>query len=317
MRAELLCLYRDPRQPGSLGGVSWFAEANGVSLKQGQNVLRQDLGYELHKPLPCRFPTLPVLVFEPDEQWAADLIDVQKLAKWNHGVKYLLRVVGVFSKFAWVQPVKNKQGKIVAGALAKILSGKRHPQKLQTDDGKEFYKSFVKKVCEVGKIRHFSTAGDTKASVVERFIRTLKQRMYRYMTTSNTMAYLPALQHLVVGYNATFHRSIGMAPIKVNAENTLTAWKKLYEKKLTDKKRKSRLKVGDKVPLNTKQSVRKRVYTWLDGGSVLCEVGGTRSRTFLQDYRVGQYTYKRHVLRRRPSEGHSRQGRFLSRGVCH
>ena len=61
-------------------------------------------------------------------------------------------------------------------------------------------------------MHHFSTAGDTKASVVERFNRTFKQRLYRYMTTYNTPNYLSSLPSLVDGYNASFHRSIGMAP---------------------------------------------------------------------------------------------------------
>lgn len=223
-------------------------------------MLRNDLGYELHKPTRQRFPTLPVLVFEPDEQWAADLIDVQKLSKWNKGVKYLLCVVDVFSKFVWVQPVKNKMGKTVVGALAKILMTGRHPQKLQTDDGKEFYNSWVKKVCEVGKIQHFSTAGDTIASVAERFIRTLKQRLYRYLTTSNTMTYLGALQHLVTGYNATYHRNIGMPPNKVNTENTPEVWDKLYGKKMLGKRRKPQLRVGDKVRVNKKHRVFEKGY---------------------------------------------------------
>lgn len=138
--------------------------------------------------------------------------------------KYLLCAVDVFSKYAWVEPVKNKTGMTVAGALAKILLGGRHPKKLQTDDGKEFYNSWVKKVCDVSKIRHFSTAGDTKASVVERFIRKLKQRLYRFLSASNTTTYLGALKQLVTGYNNTYHRSIGQTPVEVTSDNTPEVW---------------------------------------------------------------------------------------------
>ena len=61
-------------------------------------------------------------------------------------------------------------------------------------------------------IRHFSTSGDTKASVIERFNCTLKTRMYHYFTIKNTLSFLPILKDLVMGYNRSYHRSIKMAP---------------------------------------------------------------------------------------------------------
>ena len=96
--------------------------------------------------------------------------------KYNRGYRYLLTVVDVFSKHAWVQPVKNKTGKAVTEAMAKILKGGRKPINLQTDDGKEFYNKTFQALMKQKGIHHFSTSGDTKASVVERFNRTLKER---------------------------------------------------------------------------------------------------------------------------------------------
>ena len=103
-------------------------------------------------------------------------------------------------------------------------------------------------------IHHFSTAGDTKASIVERFNRTLKERMYRYFTSKNTLSYLPILQSLVKGYNGTYHRSIGMPPEKVRVSNEGEVWNRLYAKRLSGKKpnRGSVMKVGDRVRLNKK-----------------------------------------------------------------
>ena len=188
--AELKRRYRDPTQPGSLGGIARFAREQGVTIARAKRVLAHELGYTLHKPTRRWFPTLPVLVFGPDQQWATDLIDVQNIKRWNRGTNYLLTIVDVSSKFAWVLPLKNKTGSAVASALSSVLSGKRRPQTLQTDDGKEFYNAQVKKVLKEYDIRHFSTAGDTKASVVERFNRRFKQRLYRYITTFNTVSYL-------------------------------------------------------------------------------------------------------------------------------
>ena len=227
-----------------------------------------------------------MLVFGPDPQWAADLIDVQNTKRWNCGTNYLLTIIDVFSKFAWVYPLKKKTGVAVATALSFLLSGKRRPKTLQTDDGKEFYNAQVKKVLKEYDIRHFSTAGDTKASVVERFNRTFKQRLYRYITTFNTMNYLKVLPSLVKGYNASFHRIIGMAPRDVNENNAPEVWDKLFGKK--GRKKVPSLRVGDRVRLNKKHRPFKKGYLpgWTEEVFIVTEV---RSNGSVPTYRVSEW----------------------------
>ena len=110
-------------------------------------------------------------------------------------------MVDLLSKHAWVQPVKSKTGKAVTDAFEKILKGGRKPINVQTYDGKEFYNKIFPDLIKHKGIHHFSTSGDTKASVVERFNRTLKKRLFRYFTVKNTLSYLPMLKELVLGYN--------------------------------------------------------------------------------------------------------------------
>ena len=153
----LLARYHDPLKPGSLGGLTRFAKANNISVQRTREVLERDLGYTLHKPRRHQFPTLPVLVFGIDEQWAADLIEIINIAKYNQEYRYLLTVVDMLSKHAWVQPVKSKTGKAVMDAFEKILKGKRKPINLQTDDGKEFYKKMFQDLMKRKGILHFST----------------------------------------------------------------------------------------------------------------------------------------------------------------
>lgn len=252
----LLSAYHDPSRAGSLGGVERFAKSLKISTNRARKLLEGDLGYTLHKPRKKHFPTRPVLVFNIDQQWVADLVEVQTLSKENKGFRYLLTVLDVLSKYAWVEPVKNKTGQAVAGAFATVLKRAkgRKPLNLQTDDGKEFYNKTFAALLAKHDIHHFSTAGDTKASVVERFNRTLKERMYRYFTVKNTLSYLPVLQELVQGYNASFHRSIGMAPAKVSIKNERKVWNRLYAQRFKGRKPPSRtlFKVGDQVRLNKK-----------------------------------------------------------------
>ena len=242
--------YHDPRAPGSLGGVQRFAKAHRLPLKEAQRVLERDLAYTLHKPRRRRrFPTVPVIVGGLDDQWVTDLVEVQPLAKYNRGIRYLLTVLDVLSKYAWVQPLKDKTGVALVHAFDKILKGRRHPNRLQTDRGKEFYNRNFQRWLDEQGIQHFSTKGDAKASVVERFNRTLKERLYRYFTAANTLRFDDVLPELVQGYNATRHRSIGMAPQDVTWDNEEAVWKRLYGKRLKGKK-KPKFKVGDRVRLN-------------------------------------------------------------------
>ena len=171
----LFARYRDSLKPGSLGGLSPFAKANN-SVKCAREVLEGDLGYTLPKPGRRRFHTLPVLVFGIDEQWRADLIEIINITKYNRGYRlYFLTVVDVFTTHAWVQPVKSKTRKAVTDVFKKILraSGGRKPINLLTDDGKEFYNNTFQNLIKRKGIHHFSTSGDTKTSVAERFNRTL------------------------------------------------------------------------------------------------------------------------------------------------
>ena len=191
---------------------------------------------------------MPVIVGGLDDQWVADLVEVQPLAKYNRGIRYLLTVLDVLSGYAWVQPLKAKTGVALVHAFDKIVK-QRQPNRLQRDRGREFYNRTFQRWLEEQWIQHFWTEGDAKASVVERFNRTLKERLYRYFTAANTLRFDDVLPELVQGYNATRHRSIGMAPQDVTWDNEEAAWKRLYGPRLKGKK-KPQFKVGDRVRLN-------------------------------------------------------------------
>ena len=88
-------------------------------------------------------------------------------------------IIDAFSKYSWAQPIKKKTGKDVNEAFAKILKSAngRKPQNLQTDARKEIYSQVFQNLMKQQNIHHFSTDGDAKASIVERFNRTLKSKL--------------------------------------------------------------------------------------------------------------------------------------------
>ena len=136
--------------------------------------LKKSLAEELHKPIRRNFKKRRVLFNGINKIWAADLVDMQAFAKFNRGVKYLLAVIDVFSKYGWLIPLKDKTGKSVASAL-KIIFKERKTGKMWVDKGKEFYNKDVKDL-----ITLYSTENEEKASVVERWIRTMKEKMFKY-----------------------------------------------------------------------------------------------------------------------------------------
>ena len=93
----------------------------------------------LHKPARRRFKRNPVIVNAKEEQWQADLVDVQALKKDNDGYRFLLTVIDALSKYAWVVPLKDKTGKSLVDAFDAIFKKDgRVPKRLQTDAGKNF-----------------------------------------------------------------------------------------------------------------------------------------------------------------------------------
>ena len=137
--------------------------------------------------------------------------------------------------------------------------GPRIPEKVQTDNGTEFYNQKVQAFFKKHGVLHFSTHGDSHGAVVERFNKTLKTKMYRYFTAHNTLNCLSVLPTLVKSYNESFHRSMKEKPINGTADNAYEIWCKLYGlKKNTAKPPKC--KVGDKVRLNKKFRLFKKSY---------------------------------------------------------
>ncbi|RWS18196.1 hypothetical protein B4U80_11098, partial [Leptotrombidium deliense] len=153
---------------------------------------------------------------------------MKEFAKENNGFTFLLTVVDVLSRFAWTIPLKNKSGETLTKAM-KHLFKSRKPVYLQTDKGKEFYNANVQKLFKDLGIHHFSTENsDIKCAIVERFNRTLKGRMFRYFTHTNSRRYIDVVNDLVNGYNDTVHRSIKMKPAAVKKYHEKDLFRRLY-----------------------------------------------------------------------------------------
>ena len=228
----------------------------GTKVKFGMGVKKKDLAEELHKPIRRKFKKRRVLVGGIDRIWAADLVDMQMFSKFNHGVNYLLAVIDVFSKYGWLIPLKDKTGKSVASVFKTIFE-ERKPEKMWVDKGKEFYNKDVKDLIEL-----YSTENEEKSSVVEKWIRTMKEKMWKYFSAKSTNVYINVLSDLVKEYNNTRHSSIKMTPVKASKkENELTVWRNLYPEHLEIRDINPKFSVGDKVRISKKKKTFEKGYT--------------------------------------------------------
>ena len=109
---------------------------------------------------------------------------MQLISKFNKGLRFLLCVIDIFSKYACVVPLKDKKGVTITNAFQKILkesNGK--PSKIWVDKGSEFYNRSFKKWLQGNDIEMYSIYNEGKSVFAERFIRTLKTKIDKYMTS--------------------------------------------------------------------------------------------------------------------------------------
>ena len=104
-----------------------------------------------------------------------------KFSKWNNGVRYLLMVIDAFSKFGWIEPLRNKKAESVVEVFNKILKTGRKPKYLWSDKGLEFWNRDFKKLLDEKGINLYSTENEEKM----RWNRTMKNNLWKFFTASN------------------------------------------------------------------------------------------------------------------------------------
>ena len=240
-------VYYDPSQVEAFGGKPRLQKR--FSRKQVDEWLPTQLTYSLHKPIRKKFPTRAYRVAGIDDTWQMDMLEMIPYAKVNKGYKYILVCIDVFSRFARALPCKTKSGDEVATAMLKMLKTTQ-PRRIQTDRGKEFYNSHVRtRVLEKHNIHLYTVNSQFKAAIVERFNRTLREKLNRYFTHTGRKVWHVILPQIIATYNESKHRGIfGMRPIDVTQDTEAQLW--------SLKNAKSSTLVKSEKPLNLLDYVR-------------------------------------------------------------
>lgn len=221
---------------------------------------RKQIVEELHKNARKNFPRRRVIMRGINDLLQADLVEMIPFASVNKNYKYLLTVIDTFSKFAWALPLKTKTSTEVTNAMKAVLKTiKSPPKNLQTDDGKEFFNSQFKQLMKNFNINHYSTYSGFKATIVERFNRTLKGKMWKQFSLQGSYKYLDILQPLVNKYNNTIHSTIKMKPRQVTSKNETKLLQTVFNRIKIFKT--GKFKVGDNVRISKNRHIFTKGYT--------------------------------------------------------
>ena len=286
-------LYQDPKFAASFAGKQRFYNAvkskhKATKYKTIENVLKSVDSYTLHKPVTTPSKYRRIFTKRIKYLYQIDLVDMTKFERINNGYRWIITIIDTFSKKAWAFKMKRKSAKSIMTVMTPFLH-ENTPQKIEFDQGTEFYNQSFLNLLKKHKIQYFSVYSDRKCAIVERFNRTLKTRMYRTFTARGGHKWIDILEDLVNGYNNTRHSSIKFAPNDVNEENEHYVRENLYPQiKKEVKHTIARFIVGQTVRITKKKSSFQKGYDQTFSYEVftVSEVKDTYPVTYgLRDYK--------------------------------
>ena len=167
--------------------------------------------------------------------------------------------------------MKDKKAITITNGFQKILNeSKRKPNKMWVDKGCEFYNRSMKLWLEKNDIEMYSTNNGGKSVIAERFIRTLENKIYKYMTSMSNNVYIDALVNIVNKYNNTFHSTIKMKPVDVKSSIYIGSSKEINNKD-------PKFKIGDIVRITKYKNIFGKGYVpnWSEEVFVIKKVKNT------------------------------------------
>jgi hypothetical protein len=182
-----------------------------VPLSEIQKFLDEQEIYQISKEVRAKYPFRHMIVYSTNDQWQIDLIDFSKYSRWNKGFKYLLCAVDVYSRKAFVEPIKSKTFSTDA---MKTIFNTAKPILIQSDNGSEFLNKSFQALLKSFKVQHTTApVGDhNRQGIIERFNRTIEAMITKYQESRKTNRYIDVLYDIVFNYNSTYHRTIKDTP---------------------------------------------------------------------------------------------------------
>ena len=167
-------------------------KSTGSGIKSMSN---KKIADELQQPIISKFKRRRVYSSFKDNIWAVDLADMQLISKYNRGIRFLLWEIDLFSKYAWIVPERSKKELLLLMSILDKL--KRKPNKIWIDQDSESYNNSFKKLLKENNIEMHSTYNEGNSGLAERFLKTLKNKIYKHITTMSKYVHFNVLDDIV------------------------------------------------------------------------------------------------------------------------
>jgi hypothetical protein len=292
MEEILSKIYNDLTNPSAFAGIQPLWEEaqkidKRITLKDVKHYLEGHRTYSLMRPRRVHFPRSKTVAAGFMTDCHVDLADFKALSRTNKGNRYLLLGIDVLSKMVFVEPLRSKKAEGMPAAFDNLI--KRMPMKpmrIFSDLGTEFCNKHMREYFEREDIQKLQASNaTTKASLAERAIRNLKQRLYRYFSHNKTTTWINVVQQIVDAINRSKSRVHGMRPIDVNFDNAQQVWEKIYGNDLIPRNEKLKFTAGDLVRLSRGKGIFEKGYipSW---GDEILEIDRVGSKSRPVKYRL-------------------------------
>ena len=230
---------------------NFFYQRTSGGAITNENITNKELAEESQKQIIEKLNERKAHSSFTDNIWGAFSADVELISKFNKGIRYLLCVFDIFSKYTWVIHLNDEKGITISNAFQKKLNLKasnRKPNKMWEHKESEFYDRSMRSFLQNNNIEIYSTHNEGKSAVVERFVRTLRNKIWKYMTSISKDVDIDKLQDIVNICNNIYHRTIKMKPVDVKSNTQVN-----YSTEINDKDPK--FKIGDIVRISQYKNI--------------------------------------------------------------
>lgn len=214
---ELADLYYDPEQ-GFLSANKLYAKAKkyGYTMRNIKDWLKNQETVQLNRPTTSKQEYGKIVSRHVDDIWQADLMDMQKLYKFNSNYKWLLTIIDIYSRYAWMIPLKTKSTSEVRAAMEPLLAESKL-QNLTTDNGKEFTGNEMQTLLRQLNIKHWThePGSHNTLGVIERLNKTIRILLNKYFSAFKTRKWLDIIDSINKNYNNTYHDTIRSIPADI------------------------------------------------------------------------------------------------------
>ena len=259
-------MYYNPEHPASFSSLNRLVKASKLPPNVVKEWLLKQEVYTTH--LPARKSSKKIPFYSPhyiNQTWEIDLNDMSSYARFNKGYRHILTVIDIFSRQAAARALKSKKQEVVVEAMKDIFetSGVK-PKLIQSDLGGEFVGAKFRTFLKEHGVAYRNVRNQVKGSIIERFNRSIKQRIIRALDHKNSFDWVSILPQVLTAYNKASHRSLnGRAPNDITSQNAYNVWKENYLKHMSTRQPFSKPKFykGDYVRISKHKKVFDKGYT--------------------------------------------------------